>query len=402
MRDYYLLTGLARRHSVRLLCMVRSEEEASRAAPLAETVPFAAVPLPRHTAPRRLAVLLASRRPDLAWRTESRRFWGLLWAELKSHPPDIVLVEGLEMVQYGLWVRGGSWRLASDQSWQQILRGRTALVLDEHNAEYLLQQRAWEIGRQEGRSPLAALYSRLQAGRLAHLEARACLAAEQVVAVSEADRRALLAIAPQARIAVVPNGVDAAAYAPLPPPPEGRPPTLVFTGRMDFRPNVDAVQWFCAEIWPRIREEVPAVRFQVVGRDPTPAVQALATEPGVEVIGAVPDDRPYIGQADLYVLPMRFGGGIRFKLLQALSMERAVVSTSLGADGVVELVPGEHLLLADAPAAFARQVVECLRRPELRQRLGRAGRELVAAHYDWQVLLPRFEAALAEVVPGEV
>jgi hypothetical protein len=152
---------------------------------------------------------------------------------------------------------------------------------------------------------------------LARFETRACLAASRVVAVSTADRRALQEIAPAARIEVVPNGVDTDHYAPRPLPPSPQP-ALVFTGRMDFRPNADAVLWFCAEIWPRIRAEAPEARFYIVGRDPTPAVIALDGQHGVAVSGAVADDRPWIGQADVYVLPMRFGGGIRFKLLQAL------------------------------------------------------------------------------------
>lgn len=385
MRDYHLLTGLAQSHQVSLLCMVRHPAEATSGAPLAQWLAFEATPLPAHRPARRLLALLFSRLPDLVWRTASPAFRRLLAARLQEQAPDVLLVEGLEMAAYGLWAQGWLRR-----------QGRPAprLVLDEHNAEYLLQQRAWQISRRGGRSLPAALYSRVQAGRLARFEARACQAADDVVAVSPADRAALLAIAPQALVAVVPNGVDTGEYAPLPGRPGPGLPTLVFTGRMDFRPNVDAVQWFCDQIWPHIRAAVPEVRFQVAGRDPTAAVRALGALPGVEVLGEVPDDRPCIGQADLYVLPMRFGGGIRFKLLQALSMARAVVSTPLGAEGVEGLVDGEHLCLAEQPAEFAAQAVQLLQHPELRARMGQAGRALVVGRYDWSVLLPRLEALL--------
>jgi glycosyltransferase involved in cell wall biosynthesis len=398
MRDYHLLTGLARRHSVRLLCMVRDPAEVAAAAPLAGQVPFSTVPLPAHTIPRRMAALLLSRRPDLVWRTGSRCFWGLLLEELRATPPDLVLVEGLEMAAYGLWAGRGAWGRLFGRGWQRTFGAPAPLVLDEHNAEYLLQRRAGEVGRTGLRGRLAALYSQVQAGRLARFEASACAQADQVIAVSPADRQALLAIAPQARVAVVPNGVDTAEYAPLPPLAEPYPPTLVFTGRMDFRPNVDAVQWFCAEVWPRIRAQVPQTRFRIVGRDPTPAVCALGEVPGVEVVGAVPDDRPYIGRADLYVLPMRFGGGIRFKLLQALSMARAVVSTPPGAEGVEGLVDGQHLALAETAGSFAARTLDLLGRPDERARLGQAGRELVVAGYDWNVLLPRLEAVFAALL----
>jgi glycosyltransferase involved in cell wall biosynthesis len=290
----------------------------------------------------------------------------------------------LEMVAYGFWLR---------ERFRAQGRCFPAIVLDEHNAEYLLQRRAAEIYRQAGRR-LPSLYARVQAHRLERYESSACQAVDVVVAVSAEDRQALLNLVPEARISVVPNGVDTDAYAPLPAGPVSAAPMLVFTGHMGFRPNVDAVQWFCDAIWPRIRAEVPQARLQIVGRDPTPAVRALDVYPGVEVTGPVPDDRPYIGRADLYVLPMRFGGGIRLKLLQALSMARPMVSTSMGAEGVEGLVDGQHLFLADQAESFALRAVQLLRDPSLQRRFGQAGRELVVAGYDWRVLVPRFESIL--------
>ncbi len=387
MRDYFLLQGLATHHNLELLCMAGEAGEIEAAAPLSATLPFTAVLRPARRLPARLFTLLSSPTPDLVRRCASPAFRRLLGEKLLRQPPDVLLVQGLEMAAHGLWARDFLRRLGHPLPF---------LILDEHNAEYLLQYRAWETARREGRF-LLALYSRLQAGRLRRFEAQACRAADRVLAVSSTDRAALLRIAPQASIAIVPNGVDCSAYAPLPPSPDPRPPSLVFTGRMDFRPNVDAVQWFCNEIWPRLRAAIAGVRFQIVGRSPTPAVQGLGKIPGVEVVGAVPDDRPYIGRADLYVLPMRFGGGIRIKLLQALSMGRAVVSTPLGAEGVEGLVDGTHLRLATGAEEFAVRVVELLRQPEERLRLGKTGRQLVASRYDWRVLLPRLEAVLEEL-----
>lgn len=381
MRDHALLTGLAARHEVRLLAFA-APQEAEAARPLATQIPFQTFPRPAHRFPRRLLLLLAGR-PDLVGRTWSVPFLRELHRTLEEEPPDVLLVEGLEMASYGLWV-AGAFRAKAPLPW----------VLDEHNAEYLLQRRALEIARREGKQWVAALYSGLQAARLARFEARACSAADEVVAVSAGDRDALWRIAPEARITVVPNGVDTRYYAPLAGSPRPQPPTLVFTGRMDFRPNVDAVLWFCHQIWPRIRSQVPEARFCIVGRDPAPAVCSLAAIPGVQVVGAVADDRPWIGGADLYVLPMRFGGGVRFKLLQALAMARATVSTPLGAEGVEGLVDGEHIALAETAEEFAARALRLLPDAEARERMGRAGRALVASRYDWQVLLPRFEEAI--------
>jgi len=383
MRDFALLTGLAAQHEVKLLAF-GTEDEVEAARPLAARVPFRALPRPAHTLPRRFWFLLSGQ-PDLVGRTWSRSFVGLLRETIFQERPDLLLVEGLEMAPYGLLVA-------------RALRSSTLLswVLDEHNAEYVLQQRAWEIARGEHGQGAQALYSRLQAARLARFERRACLAAHTVVAVSDVDRQALLRIAPAAQVAVVPNGVDTAYYAPLPGAGSQDQPTLVFTGRMDFRPNVDAVVWFCRDIWPRIRARCGRARFWIVGRNPTQPVRALGALPGVEVIGAVPDDRAWIGAADVYVLPMRFGGGVRFKLLQALSMARATVSTRLGAEGVEGLVDGEHLALADTPESFAEQVLRLLDDADARARLGRSGRELMVSRYDWRVLLPRFEEAIVQ------
>ena len=134
----------------------------------------------------------------------------------------------------------------------------------------------------------------------------------------------------------------------------------------------------------------------VVGRDPQPAVEQLGALPGVSVIADVPDVRPYFAGAGAYVVPMRIGGGVRLKLLEALSMEQAVVSTTLGAEGVEGLRDGEHLLLAADGAQFAGQLVRLLRDPQLASRLASNGRRLVRERYDWRSIVPRMVDAWDE------
>src|SRR5690606_3974622 len=151
----------------------------------------------------------------------------------------------------------------------------------------------------EARRLVGALYSGLQTLKLRRYEALALRAADGVVAVSEADRAALERLAPLPRAAVVPNGVDTEVYRPGVVPTSDEP-RIVFTGTMNFRANVEGVEWFCRAVWPLIRARAPGLRFQIVGREPTPTVRALAAQPGVEVIGAVPDDRPWIGGAPVY------------------------------------------------------------------------------------------------------
>ncbi|MBI2939766.1 MAG: glycosyltransferase [Chloroflexi bacterium] len=268
-----------------------------------------------------------------------------------------------------------------------------AVVLDEHNAEYVLQARAWRIALRSGHLAGAA-YSLLQAWKLRRYEAASLRQVDGVVAVSEADRRALAALGPLPPCAVVPNGVDTDRYQPLPSRPAGSP-RLVFTGTMSFRPNVDAVEWFVRTVWPALRRAEPNLSVAIVGREPTPAVRALGRIAGVEVVGPVPDDRPPIGSATVYIVPLRIGGGVRLKILQAMAMGVPIVSTTLGYEGI-DASSGEHLLAADTPDEFAAAIRRVLHDPALAQSLGASGRALAAAHYDWRQLVPGIEQLYEE------
>jgi glycosyltransferase involved in cell wall biosynthesis len=261
-------------------------------------------------------------------------------------------------------------------------------VFDDHNAEVVLQQRAFETDARQPRRWVGALYSLIQWKKLRRYEARVCRAFDRVVAVSPADAQALQRLVPGLEVSVVLNGVDTELYRaqPLEPAPEA----LVFTGKMDFRPNVDAVLWFCQEILPRIWRERASVHFTIVGRDPHPRVQALARDPRIRVTGYVEDVRPYIAGAAVYVVPLRMGGGTRLKVLEAMAMGQAIVSTTLGCEGIA-LTPGREAVLADTAQEFARRVVELLGDEERRRSLGRWARRLVEAHYDWRVIVPRLE-----------
>ena len=165
---------------------------------------------------------------------------------------------------------------------------------------------------------------------------------------------------------------------------------MVFTAKMDFRPNVDAVLWFAQEVLPLIRQEVPEARFWVVGKDPHPRLAPLADDPGVRLTGWVEDVRPFIAAAAVYAIPLRIGGGTRLKVLEAMAMGKAIVSTTLGCEGF-DLVPGQELVIADTPEVFARAVLALLADPERRARIGRAARRFAGSRYDWRMIVPRLE-----------
>lgn len=186
---------------------------------------------------------------------------------------------------------------------------------------------------------------------------------------------------PQQLIVTVPNGVDTEMFQQRGNREEvlGR---IVFTGAMNYYPNVNAVLFFAQHCWPLIQAHAPDATWQIVGREPPAEIGALARLPGVQVTGSVPDVRPYLTEAAVALAPLQIGSGTRLKILEALAMGKALVSTSIGCEGIA-VVPGKHLLIADQPETFASAVVELLNDPTKRHELGTAGRKLVETQYSW-------------------
>ena len=289
-------------------------------------------------------------------------------------------------------------------------------VLFTHNVES-------EIWRRHAETKTRA-WSRLLYGaqyrRMLRFEARTLARFEAVLAVSDADRITFERLYPSAvrgPIHVVPTGVDTAFFSPDPQPvgAELAPPLdpgpgalpdgewsgasnrgLVFTGSMDWLPNEDAMIFFCREVLPLIRAEEPETTLSIVGRAPTPAVRKLAAEHGIEVTGRVDDVRPHVRDAAVYIVPLRIGGGTRLKIFEAMAMGKAVVSTTVGAEGL-PVTNGEHVLLADEPRAFCRAVVRLFRDVDRRRQIERAARALVVERYDWSAVAGDLEAALTHL-----
>ncbi|MBC7262548.1 MAG: glycosyltransferase, partial [Chloroflexi bacterium] len=324
-----------------------------------------------------------SPRPDIAHRLSSPLFTQKLEEELKESEPDVIQVEGLEMAQYGLWAR----QLASEE---------LLLVYDAHNAEYLLQQRIFEADAHRPRRWLGALYSFIQWQKLRRYEALVCRQAQRVIACSAADAKALARLIPGLEAIMIPNGVDTQYYRPhvVAALPLGSQ-AMVFTGKMDFRPNVDAVLWFCTEVLPIIRHVLPDAHFYIVGKNPHPRLAPLRNLPGVTITGFVEDVRPYIAAAAVYVVPLLTGGGTRLKVLEAMAMGKAVVSTTLGCEGI-HVAPGQDVVLADEPSDFAAQVLALLQNGTWREQLGRAARTFVERYFDWNIVAAPLEQAYAD------
>jgi polysaccharide biosynthesis protein PslH len=381
-RNREIALHLATRHTVTLLTFAPDGGD-PQMEPLRDACSHVEVlPAQRRTSKQRLRTLFTSSRPDMAWRLFSLQMLARVQQLHSEETFDAVHVEGIEMAPYAF----------------ALLQGdvpHPTVTYDAHNAEYLLQRRAFTTDLREPRRLPQALYSLVQWLRLRRYERDLCLRCKHLIAVSPADMRALSALHPRIgeRTLLLPNGVDPEFWAPeaVEPAPEVEEPALVFDGSMSFRPNVDAVRWMAVEVWPFVRQERPDARFYIVGRDPAPSVRALDTIEGVHVTGAVADTRPWVRAATVYVVPMRMGGGVRLKVLQAMSMSRAVVSTPMGAEGIDAASGREMLLAADAPG-FARSVLTLLGDPERRKELGRAARARAAERYAWNNLLPALDS----------
>jgi sugar transferase (PEP-CTERM/EpsH1 system associated) len=268
----------------------------------------------------------------------------------------------------------------------------TPTLLFQHNVESAL----WRRMASTESNPVKRLAYQLEASKMSRYERSALGRFHHVIAVSEHDRQQMLAMDPDCAITVVPTGVDTQKY-PVAPPASANPPRIVFTGSMDWEPNIDAVAYFCQEIFPAVRAEFPSAVFQIVGRNPHSRVKELAS-PSVEVTGTVPSVAEYLRAATLVVVPLRIGGGTRLKIFEAMAMGKAVVSTSVGAEGL-DVKTGRDIILADDALTLAQAITLLLRDSELRRRYEEAAARL-AAQYDWSNIEQRFAQVLQEVSHG--
>jgi polysaccharide biosynthesis protein PslH len=264
-------------------------------------------------------------------------------------------------------------------------------VLFQHNVEAAIWQRHAAVKT----NPLAKAYFTEQWRRMKRFEGAECRRFDRLIAVSRADAEALEREYGIAGVADVPTGVDTDYFR----PGENAtrlPHEIVFTGSMDWMPNEDGIAWFAGEVLPRIHQARPDVTVTVVGRNPPPGIQALAArDPRLRVTGTVPDVRPYMEQAAVFVVPLRIGGGTRLKIYEAMAMECPVVSTTIGAEGL-PLEHGHHLLIADDADAFARAVLDLLHDASLAGSMGRSAATFVRENYSWARASEEFERLLGD------
>lgn len=268
---------------------------------------------------------------------------------------------------------------------------RVPRVLAEQAITHTLYQRI-AVARS---SPVSRVAGQLDAFKVRQYERHIWREFAACITITEAERDDVLRDAPGTRVYVVPNGVDTRTFTPTPGP---RPPaTIIMTGSLDYFPNADGIRWFVSDIYPAIRARRPDVTFLVVGKSTPEVDKSLSGVAGMQLVGRVPDVRPYVAQGTVFVVPLRIGGGTRLEILEAMAQGIPVISTSVGCEGL-GVVHEEHLLVADGAAAFVEAVLRLMADPALQQRLSANARRMVVERYDWDGIVCGLEVAYQETV----
>ncbi|MCH7688209.1 MAG: glycosyltransferase [Planctomycetes bacterium] len=257
-------------------------------------------------------------------------------------------------------------------------------ILFQHNVESVIWRRYYE----NEMNWLKRAYFWFEYQRLRRFEQRVCNRFDLVLAVSEKDKETLQAMGVTTPIEVIETGVDVEFFTPQQnvTPVPGR---LLFLGSLDWMPNIDGLRWFVADIYPRIKQACPHVTLDIVGRRPASSVVNLQRNGNsIRVLGDVPDVRPYMAKADIFIVPLRVGSGTRLKIFEAMAMERPVVSTTIGAEGL-PLTHEKDLLLADSPQTFAEQVTQLLSEPNKKKSISESGHRFVTDNYSWATVSQR-------------
>ncbi len=308
---------------------------------------------------------------------EMRVFWvalrSLAQRAVTEWQPDVVVV-GHDMAS----------------AWAAEIPREIPAVLTLHNLTW-----HWYLSRARRTSGLPAAALRLEAARyrrhlLGQLDRFSAAVAVSTIEAAELEQSASI------DVSVIPTGVDIEALTPA--PEQDGPPRLVFTGTLGYAPNSQGITWFADHVWPEVRRQVPDAQLDIVGRNPPPGVGGLGSRPGITVVGPVPIMGPYFDRAHAVIVPILTGAGIRVKIVEAMAAGRAIVSTSLGWEGLPYLEPGRHLLVADEPAAFAAAAVRLLTEPHTRRAMAAEARSVAERHYDWRGLGDEQAAILERVL----
>lgn len=385
-RTYFLLKGLCRFNDVHCLIVEQDSSGAGKGKPLSATperldkvIPEGFKNIPIKLWKSSLPPIWGRKTPLMAYalNTLSSLPWMIAQfysTEVQHHCLYLIEKFGITTIQAELLGMG---------QYLQPLNGVNR-IYGSHNVESdLLRQRInWS------RSPLVKLHCYKEFLRVRRYESRLITQVDLTTTVTTDDRNRLKMMSPGKQIEFFPITIDPSLWQPAKEPASAT--TLVFLGTMFWYPNVDGILWFYHYILPHIRSEIPDVHLKIIGRDPVQSVFDLTRDPMVEVTGTVENISDHLFNGDILIVPLRMGGGMRVKILEALARGLPVVSTTLGCEGM-SLVPDESILCADDPLNFARACLELIRDPHKRKKIIQAGKDAVFRDYHWENQQKRLE-----------
>lgn len=373
-RVYHLVRQLSERHDVSLLSFARPDQrEAASELPNELSVRVVEHDLSVSARRRAQAASLASSRPFSCREVYSRAMQRAITEQCTAGGVDVIQLESSQLCTY-------------------TFPGQVRIVLDEHDIVYELLQRISDGER----AALRRRFNCYEHARFRRFEQRCW---EEVDGCAVTSERELPIVGPHRAgkpLAVVPNGVDVEYFRPAGAHLE--PCTVVFNGILTTRPNLDAAEHLVEEVWPLVQHRCPDARLTLVGRASPASVRRLS-RPGVVLTGEVPDVRPYLEHAAVVAVPIRIGGGTRLKVVEGLAMGKALVSTSLGCEGIA-VRDDEELLIRDGARAFASGILSLFESPGLAAELGRAGRVVIEQEYSWSLAGERLEELYRQVMAG--
>jgi sugar transferase (PEP-CTERM/EpsH1 system associated) len=375
-RAFHQIRYLSKEHSLHLACLIDEKEDIQHIKALEQFCASIDVVYREKATARALAAFaLFTNKPLSVASFYSRELARKITQRLQSEQIDLIFAFSSPMAEYVRHASG------------------VPKVMDFVDVD----SEKWKLYAEYHRFPFSWLY-RIEGERLAKYEEEIAKGFDRSLFVSEKEASLFRDRVSDQPISVIPLGVDLDFFVPWQDrPPQVVPPVIIFIGMMDYFPNVDAVEYFCREIFPLVRSTVPQVQFYIVGRAPTQAVLALGRQPQVTITGSVPDVRPYLGQAAIAVAPFRIARGVQSKILEAMAMGVPVVGTSLAFQGI-EATEGNGIRKADDPVGFAQEVLPFLRDSQYRLQCSLQARQYVQQHHRWQDHGACLNSLLREVV----
>ena len=385
-RTFGIVQGLAEAgHELTLLSFYDGEIAPDQMPLSAYCTQIITLPPPQRTKQQRLRTLLFTSKADIEMRFYSLQFHQKLVELMETQSFDLVQFEAIESACYLTLVR------------QKFPNAK--ICFDTFNAEAELQRVIYEIDRQSVKTLPKALYSYVQSKRIYQYEGELCRLSDCVLTVSDEDAEFLKKYSGVEAVFVVPSGIIVDDYQKTSEMVALKHPALVFTGKMDYRPNVDAILWFASEIFPSIQNAVDGIQLYVVGQKPSASIQALGEIQNIHVTGRIPSVLPYLQATDLYIAPLRMGSGTRLKILEAMASGCAIVATSLATAGLISEMK-TTLSIVDTSQQFAQTIINLLQQPEQRRTMAQQSQVVVRQYYDWSVLIPRLLRAYKEIGLG--